>query len=72
MKKDNKGGVQWYLFENISRTSNIAFLTDLAETVDLDFGLIQWEYFLQKGFIPLLGVPSFFEKLQGVMKFLCL
>ena len=24
----------------ISRTSNIAFLTDSAETVDLDFGLI--------------------------------
>jgi hypothetical protein len=42
--------------------SNIAFLTDLAETVDLDFGLIHPEYFLQKGFIPLLGVPSFFEK----------
>jgi hypothetical protein len=27
-------------FYNFSRTSNIAFLTDSAETVDLDFGLI--------------------------------
>ena len=48
----------------------LVFLMDWAEIVDLDFGLIHQNISIKKGSIPLLRVPSYFKKLQGVMKFL--
>ena len=43
-----------------SRASNIAFLLDIAQMSDLDFGLIQQNISIKKGFIPILRAPSFF------------
>ena len=56
--------------QNISQTSNIAFL--LSSNVGFRFWFNPSEYCHQKGFIPLLRVPSFFEKWQVVIKFLYL
>jgi hypothetical protein len=44
-----------------SRTSNIAFLLDWAQMLDLDFGLIRQNISKKRGFIPISRVPSFFE-----------
>ena len=57
-------------FRGNSRASNIAFLLDIAQMSDLDFGLIQQNISIKKGFIPISRAPSFFQKLQVVIKFL--
>ena len=45
--------------------SNIAFLMDWAEIVDLGFGLIHQNIFIKKAFIPLLRVAFFFKKIAS-------
>ena len=59
-----------FLAGNQSRASNIDFLLDIAQMSDLDFGLIQQNISIKKGFIPISRAPSFFQKLQVVIKFL--
>ena len=48
-------------FRNSSRTSNIAFLLELAQMLDLDFGLIQQSISIKKASFQYQGRPLSFK-----------
>ena len=63
------GKVKAYFVSHISRASNIAFLLDIAQMSDLDFGLIQQNISIKKASFQYQGCSLSF-KWQVVIKFL--